>query len=589
MSKSNTWQRTHNCGALRPQDTGKTVVLNGWVASQRDHGGVLFVNLRDRWGITQVVFHPEQAELIEKAKNLKLESTIGLRGKVVKRPENMVNPNMPTGGIEVAAEDLVVYSEAKPLPFAIKDPPDALDETRLKYRYLDLRRPAMQRNMILRHKAAQLVRRYFDEKEFLEIETPFLMKSTPEGARDYLVPSRMYKGRFYALPQSPQTYKQLLMVSGFDRYFQIVRCFRDEDLRADRQPEFTQIDVEMSFVDEEAVFDVMEGLMVRLFKEILGKEVPVPFPRLPYPYAMAKYGVDKPDLRFGIEIQDLSVIASQTEFQVFRDAVASGGAVRGFCAPGIGALSRKDTDQLAEFVKTFGAKGLVTLQVQQDGIKTPIAKFVSEGLLKRMAGLFDAKPGDVIFIVAADEKTCCAALGNLRNKIAADQKMIKPGDLSILWVTDFPLVEWDEKEKRFLAMHHPFTSPKPEDVQLMDSDPAKVRARAYDLVLNGSEIAGGSIRIHSSEIQQKMFHVLGIDADTARRKFGYLMDAFQYGAPPHGGIAFGFDRLVAMLAGEDSIREVIAFPKTTSALSLMDGSPSEVDIDQLRELGIRLE
>jgi len=347
--------------------------------------------------------------------------------------------------------------------------------------------------------------------------------------------------------------------------------------------------VEMSFVDEEAVFGVMEGLMSRLFREILGKEVAIPFQRLPYPEAMAKYGVDKPDLRFGMEILDLSGIASQTEFQVFRDAIASGGAVRGFCASGIGALSRKDTDHLAEFVKTFGAKGLVTMQVQQDGIKTPIAKFVSESLLKRMAGLFDAKPGDVIFIVAANEKICCAALGNLRNKIAADHNMIKPGDLSILWVTDFPLVEWDEKEKRFLAMHHPFTSPKPEDVLLMDSDPAKVRARAYDLVLNGSEIAGGSIRIHSSEIQQKMFHMLGIDADTARRKFGYLMDAFQFGAPPHGGIAFGFDRLVAVLAGEDSIREVIAFPKTTSALSLMDGSPSEVDSDQLRELGIKLE
>jgi len=587
LSQTFRWQRTHTCGDLRPGNTGEQVILTGWVQSTRDHGGVIFVDLRDRWGRTQVVFHPEDAALIEQAKRLNMESVIGIRGRVVERPPEMVNPQIETGRVEVVADRLEVLNRARPLPFVIKDPPEALEETRFKYRYLDLRRPAMQRNLLLRHRAAQVVRRYFDENEFLEIETPVLMKSTPEGARDYLVPSRIHPGKFYALPQSPQTYKQLLMVSGFDRYFQIVKCFRDEDLRADRQPEFTQIDVEMSFVDEEAVFTVMEGLMSRLFRETLNREIILPFPRISYDEAMLKYGLDRPDLRFGLEIQDLGDLVPGCGFEVFEQVIRSGGAVRGFRLPGAGTFSRKQVDDLTAFVRNFGPKGLIAVQFQPDGVKSPVSKFVAAGWMERLRSRFGVETGDAVLIVASDKKGVCDALGNLRNKLAADFGLIDRSRMAPLWVTEFPLLDWDSGENRWVAMHHPFTAPRPEDIPLLETDPGKARARAYDLVLNGSEIAGGSIRIHQSGMQSTLFRLLGIDAETARRKFGHLIEALDYGAPPHGGIAFGFDRLVTILAGESSIREVIAFPKTTSAISLMDGCPSEVEPAQLAELGLK--
>lgn len=582
-------RRSHHCGALGAQNNNEEVILMGWVASQRDHGGVVFIDLRDRWGITQIVFNPEvNSSLTECAKSLKMESVIGIKGQVIKRPESMINLKIATGEIEVLVHEMEVYSEAKPLPFPIKETCDALDETRLKFRYLDLRRPSMQRNMLLRHRAAQIARQYFDESGFIEIETPVLMKSTPEGARDYLVPSRIYKGRFYALPQSPQTYKQLLMVSGFDRYFQIVKCFRDEDLRADRQPEFTQIDVEMSFINEDTIMTIMEGLVAKLFKETKDMEFSVPFPRLSYAEAMANYGVDRPDLRFEMKISDVGHLVANTEFRVFNDVLASRGAIRGLCLKGAGRLSRKQMDELTDYVRTFGANGLVVIQNTEEGVVSPISKFVNEETFCSLLAHFDAEIGDVLLIIAASESVVCAGLGNLRNKLAKDYQLIPEKSFAPVWVTDFPLLEWDAQDGRFVAMHHPFTSPKPEDLHLLDSDPGKVRARAYDLVLNGSEIAGGSIRIHQRKVQQRMFEVLGIQEETARRKFGYLLDAFEYGPPPHGGIAFGFDRLIMILSEESSIREVIAFPKTTSALSLMDGCPSEVDSAQLEELGLQI-
>ncbi len=584
------WKRTHNCGQLREENNGETVVLAGWVASNRDHGGVIFVDLRDRWGVTQIVFHPEENQaLSKKAAKLRMESVIGVKGTVVLRPKNMINPELSTGTIEVAVREMVVFNEAKPLPFLIKDPCDATDELRLKYRYLDLRRPSMQKNLLLRHKMSQIVRRFFDEENFVEIETPFLMKSTPEGARDYLVPSRIHKGKFYALPQSPQTYKQLLMVSGFDRYFQIVRCFRDEDLRADRQPEFTQIDVEMSFVDEEDVLSMAERLMVRLFKEVLDIEIKAPFPRLRYADAMLRYGTDKPDLRFSMEIMDVSDTAAESDFRVFRETVEKGGKVRGIKAEKAGSFSRKKIDELTKYVQLFGARGLVTIQIKDEGIVSPIAKFVSSDIMDKICKKFHAKSGDILFLIAAEEDICSEALGNLRNKLAVELKLIDKNQFVPLWVVDFPLLEWSEPDARYVARHHPFTSPKVEDMELLNSAPEKVRARAYDLVLNGSEIAGGSIRNHKRSMQELMFEILGIDKTTAERKFGFLMEALEYGAPPHGGIAFGYDRLVMLFGGEESIRQVIAFPKTTSALSLLDGSPSEVSRNQLEELGLKID
>jgi aspartyl-tRNA synthetase len=583
------WRRTHTCGQLNRSDTDKTVTLTGWVASQRDHGGVIFIDLRDRYGTTQVVFRPGgDPQALETGRRLRSEWAVGIRGRVTLRPEAMVNPKLPTGEIEIETTDCTVFNESKVLPFPIKDPCDASDETRLKYRYLDLRRPRMQSNLMLRHRIAMRVRDYFDGLGFLEIETPFLMKSTPEGARDYLVPSRIYKGRFYALPQSPQIYKQTLMISGFDRYFQITRCFRDEDLRADRQPEFTQIDVEMSFVSEDDVLSIMEELTRRLFRETLGLALPDPFPRMPYTEAVARYGTDRPDLRFGMEIIDISGAAAGSGFKVFQEAVANGGAVRGIKLESAGSLSRKQVDDLTAFAKEAGAKGLVVLQKTEAGLSSPIVKFVTPGFLDALESAFAVKPGDAVFLAADTARTCGEALGSLRKKLAADRGLVRQGEFAPLWVVDFPLVEWSEEEKRWTAMHHPFTSPKEEDIPLLETDPGRVRARAYDLVLNGSEIAGGSIRNHRKSIQQSLFRLLGFDQATAERKFGFLLEALEFGAPPHGGIAFGFDRLITLLAGEDSIREVIAFPKTTSALSLMDGCPSEVSEEQIRELGLEI-
>ena len=583
------WKRSHHCGQLRRENVGQDVTLNGWVANHRDMGGVIFIDLRDRWGMTQVVFHPEEdADLCSQAARLKMESVIGIHGKVTTRPDTMVNPGMDTGEIEVKVSDLVVFNESKPLPFLIKDDIEISEELRFKHRYLDIRRPSMQRNLLLRHGTYQTTRQYFDELGFIEVETPILMKSTPEGARDYLVPSRIHRGKFYALPQSPQTYKQLLMVSGYDRYFQIVRCFRDEDLRADRQPEFTQIDVEMSFVDEEDIIEVVEGLIVRLFQELLDVTIDRPFPRFNYQSALARFGTDAPDIRFGMEIVDVSDLVSDSGFRVFDETVRNSGRVRGICQKGAGPISRKQVDQLTDFVHDFGAKGLVVIQMKDDEIATPIAKFVSDTLLEVVCKQFNAAIGDAIFLIADADNVCCSALSNLRKLLAANAGLIDSEVFKPLWVLDFPLLEWDEEHGRFAAMHHPFTSPKAEDIELLDSDPGRVRARAYDLVINGSEIAGGSIRNHRRDVQEMMFRALGLDREKAEQKFGFLMDALEYGAPPHGGIAFGFDRLVSILAGEQSIREVIAFPKTTSALSLMDGSPSEVDIEQLKELGLQI-
>jgi aspartyl-tRNA synthetase len=589
LNSDRKWKRTHTCGQLTKENQGKTVTLVGWVASQRDHGELIFIDLRDRWGTTQIVFHPKQdKKLTENAKKLRMETVIGIHGEVVLRPKAMIKKESPTGEIEVAVKELIVFNESRPVPFPIKDPCEALDETRFKFRYIDLRRPQMQKNLLLRHCMAQEVRKFFDEEGFVEIETPFLMKSTPEGARDYLVPSRIHKGKFYALPQSPQTYKQLLMVSGFDRYFQIVRCFRDEDLRADRQPEFTQIDVEMSFVDEEDVMETMEKLMVRLFREILGKEIKRPFLRISYDEAMKKYGTDRPDLRYGMEIVDITEIAAKTDFKVFSETAKQGGKIRGIRLEKGGQISRKEIDQLTAYVQDFGAKGLVTIQIV-DEIVSPIKKFLQPDQLENIVRQFNAEKEDAIFIVAAEESICCDALGNLRQYLAKEKDLIEKNRLVLSWIVNFPLFEWSQEENRFLAKHHPFTSPKLDELNIIESDPCRVRARAYDLVLNGSEIAGGSIRIHQRSVQERVFKSLGIDPEIAKKKFGYLMDALEYGAPPHGGIAFGFDRLVMIFAGEESIRDVIAFPKTTSALSLMDGSPSEIDPEQLKELGLRMD
>ncbi len=583
-------KRTHTCGELSSKNVGENVVLNGWVNSRRDLGGLIFITARDRYGITQVVFEPaNDSGVYETAKKLRSEFVISVEGVVRQRPEGMVNPNMKTGEVEVVADKLIILNEAETTPFVISDKIDASEELRLKYRYLDLRRPEMQEALLLRHKMYQIVRRFFDKNNFVEIETPVLMKSTPEGARDYLVPSRIHKGKFYALPQSPQTYKQLLMVAGYDRYFQITKCFRDEDLRADRQPEFTQIDVEMSFVDVEDVFEIVEKLMSELYKEIAGYEIELPLPRLTYDEAMNKYGSDKPDLRFDMEIVRLNEIVENSGFKVFAENSDKKGIIGGLLAKSAaGDYSRSKLDSLTNFVKERGAGGLIWMKVNADGVQSPIAKFLSETEIKSILDKMNAEVGDLILIIAGEKRKMLPVLGALRLELARQLNLIKSEKPALLWVTDFPLLEWDDETQRYYAMHHPFTSPKVEDLELLDSAPENVKARAYDLVLNGNEIAGGSIRIHDREVQEKMFRALGISKEEAEEKFGFLMNAFKYGAPPHGGIAFGFDRLVMLFAGRESIRDVIAFPKTTSALSLMDNSPSEVSEEQLKELHIEI-
>ena len=582
-------RRTHTCGELRENNAGENVVLNGWVDRRRDLGGLIFIWLRDRYGITQIAFEPENKDAFDIAKDIRNEYVLSVEGKVRQRPDDAVNTELETGKIDVLVNKVIVLNEAETPPFAIKDNTDAFEDLRLKFRYLDLRRPALQKNLLLRHRLAQLTRKYFDENKFVEVETPVLMKSTPEGARDYLVPSRLHKGKFYALPQSPQTYKQLLMVSGLDRYFQIVKCFRDEDLRADRQPEFTQIDVEMSFVDREDVFEIVEGFMKVLFKEIWNKELQLPLPRLSFDEAMERYGSDKPDTRFGLELKTLNEVFAQSDFKVFKEQVNSGGIITGLLAEGCAGYSRNQLDTLTDYVKGLGAAGLVWLKVKGGSVEAPVAKFFSDEEKKNLVSQMNAKDGDLILIISGPKLKSLTVMGYLRMEMAKKLELItKDTEPALLWTTDFPLFEWDEETKRFYAMHHPFTSPVVEDIQYMESDPGRVRARAYDLVLNGTEIAGGSIRIHNADLQSKMFRALGISEEEAEQKFGFLLNAFKYGAPPHGGIAFGFDRTAMIFAGESSIREVIAFPKTASAVSLMDDSPSPVSEDQLKELHIKV-
>jgi aspartyl-tRNA synthetase len=583
-------KRTHTCGQLGPAEAGKTVTLNGWVDVRRDLGGVIFIDLRDRYGKVQVVFDPRRNQAAHDiAESVRTEFVVSLTGTVELRPAGSVNAGMATGSIEVLGDEITILNKADTPPFAVDDGVEINEETRLKYRFIDLRRPQMQQNMILRHRMYQIVHKYFDALNFLEVETPILMKSTPEGARDYLVPSRVHPGKFYALPQSPQTYKQLLMVSGLDRYVQIVKCFRDEDLRADRQPEFTQIDVEMSFVDEEDVRQVAEGLMQRFFKEIKGIDIPVPFPRMTYKEAMEGYGSDKPDMRCGLKFSAISELVRGCGFRVFADVVARGGVVAGFAAPGAASYSRSQIDGLIEFAKSQGAGGLVAIKWTEKGLESSAEKFLGKELMEKIAKHLGAKQGDLLLFAADMWQKTYTVLGALRLEMARRLQLVDENSFALLWVNEFPMFEYSEEEKRFIAMHHPFTSPHPDDLPLLATNPGGARARAYDLVLNGTEIAGGSIRIHSVDLQRQVFGLLGIKDEEAERKFGFLLSAFRYGAPPHGGIAFGFDRLAMIFAGMKSIRDVIAFPKTASAISLMDEAPGDVDAAQLRELHLRID
>ncbi len=583
------WQRSHDCGSLDDDHIGVSVTLMGWAARRRDHGGVIFIDLRDRCGITQVVFNPQHnAVAHHKAESLRNESVLAVQGVVEARPEGMVNPKIKTGTIEVNCHAVRILNISHSPPFLPDDSLEVGEETRLKYRYLDLRRPRMQRNLLLRHRAYQVTRRLFDSLNFIEIETPILTRSTPEGARDYLVPSRVHSGQFFALPQSPQTYKQLLMMSGCDRYFQIVKCFRDEDLRADRQPEFTQIDVEMSFVSEVDIMRVSECLTRALFKEIRGVDLPDPFPCLSYRDAMDRYGSDKPDLRFGLELRNLAEAARASEFKVFRSAIDGGGQVKGINVSGYGDLPRSQIEQLITFARQQGAKGLSWIKHMDRGLESSIVKYFSEAAQQLLIEGLDSKPGDLLLFVAGQTTETAKILNALRLELGRRLDLIDSHRWCPLWVTEFPLLERDPEVNRFVAVHHPFTAPLEDDITLLKTDPSAARARAYDLVLNGNEIAGGSIRIFQRSIQSRIFELLAIVPQEAEQKFGFLLEALDYGAPPHGGIAFGFDRLVALLAEEDSIREVIAFPKTNKAAGLMENAPASPEADQLRELSIAI-
>nr|WP_275950237.1 aspartate--tRNA ligase [Desulfonema limicola] len=582
-------RRTHHCYELGAEDIGRQVVLMGWVQRRRDHGGVIFVDLRDREGITQVVFNPEIDQKVhEKAHALRSEYVLAVRGSVAPRPEGMINPNIKTGHIEVIVSEIRILNNAQTPPFMIEDRIDVSENIRLKYRYLDLRRPSIQKNIIIRYKASAAVRNYLNDKGFLDLETPVLTKSTPEGARDYLVPSRVNPGQFYALPQSPQLFKQLFMISGFDRYYQIVRCFRDEDLRADRQPEFTQIDIEMSFVGEEDIMNISEGMLQHVFKEIMGKELNLPFQRLTYDEAVSRYGLDKPDIRFGLELKDLSDIVENSGFKVFSGVVKKGGVVKAINVKGGINFSRKELDDMTDFVSIYRAKGMAWIKVKEDGWQSPIAKFFSDKEKQAMIERLDMEPGDLIVFGADMPKIVNESLGHLRNHLGKKLDLINEDEYAFTWVTHFPMFEYDETEKRCQALHHPFTAPFEDDYDKLESDPLNVKSRAYDIVLNGFEIGGGSIRIHQMEIQKKIFAALGMDTSEYEEKFGFLLTALESGAPPHGGIAFGFDRLVMLLCRESSIRDIIAFPKTQKASCLMTNAPSEASKAQLDELALKI-
>lgn len=582
-------KRNIYCGNVREGDVGKEVRVMGWVQTRRDLGGLIFVDLRDRSGVVQIVFNPEHVEAFKIADKIRSEYVLAVKGKVNKRPDENVNPKIPTGFIEILGEEIEILSKAKTPPFPIEDDIKVDESVRLRYRYLDLRRPRMQNNIIFRSKVNKAIRDFLDEHEFLEVETPILTKSTPEGARDYLVPSRLNPGEFYALPQSPQLFKQILMVSGLERYYQIARCFRDEDLRADRQPEFTQLDMEMSFVDIEDIISLNEALIKYVVEKVIGREVEIPFRRITYAEAMEKFGSDKPDTRFGMEMVDISDIVVDSDFKVFSNAIKGGGKVKGICIKNGGEIfSRRQIDELVSKAKDFGAKGLAWISLSSEGIKSPIAKFFSEETLKAIVTELKGETGDLlVFIADSNSELVMTSLGQLRLYLAKTLNLINKNKLNFLWVTEFPLLEYSKEEKRFVAMHHPFTSPMDEDIPLLDTEPSKVRAKAYDIVLNGTELGGGSIRIHDATLQQKMFSVLGFSEERAKNNFGFLLRAFEYGTPPHGGIAYGLDRMIMLLLGLDSIRDCIAFPKTQNASCLMTEAPGEVDTKQLKDLHIQ--